>query len=249
MAINDRKDILHRIKVKLYPNYFNNVDGAYIARTDNEATLSLEDVCTTLKNRGGFYGKFDDLLDHVRQFFDEMVYQLLDGYAVSTGYFSIHPNIGGAFNNDKEAHSHSKHPITFRFRTRRALRALSREITVEVLGIADTTGYIGEFIDYDEASVNTLYVPGDQFAIYGSKLKIAGDEPGVGVYFVPVDEPGRAGRVSRIAENNPSKITGIAPKTDFQRNRIEIRTRYAGSGGILLKAPRVITSAFMLEEA
>jgi hypothetical protein len=91
MAIGDLKDILHKIKVKLYPNYFLNAEGAYIARTDNEATLSVEDVCTTLKNRGGFQGKYDELVDNVHQFFDELAYQLCDGYAVSTGYFSIHP--------------------------------------------------------------------------------------------------------------------------------------------------------------
>jgi hypothetical protein len=249
MAINDRKDILHKIKVKLYPSYFRNIEGTFYARTDNEATLSLEDVCTTLKNRGGYYGKFDDLLDHVRQFFDELAYQICDGYAVNTGYFSIHPNIGGTFNTDKEAHDHNKHPVTFRFRTRRPLRALAQAITVEVQGIADVAGCIDEFLDYDENILNTLYVPGNQFAIHGNKIKIAGDNPDVGLFFVPVDDPGKAVKVSRIADNEPSRITGIAPQTNCQRIRLEIRTQFAASGGILLKAPRVITSGFTLEEA
>jgi len=34
MAIGDLKDILHKIKVKLYPNYLPHGE-AYIARTDN----------------------------------------------------------------------------------------------------------------------------------------------------------------------------------------------------------------------
>jgi len=59
IAIGDLKDILYKIKVKLYPNYLINMEGAYIVRTDNEATLSIEDVCTTLKNRGGYQGKYD----------------------------------------------------------------------------------------------------------------------------------------------------------------------------------------------
>jgi len=36
---------------------------------------------------------------------------------VSNGYYSIHPNIGGTFDNVNEAHDHIKHPIFFRFRT------------------------------------------------------------------------------------------------------------------------------------
>jgi hypothetical protein len=248
MAIGDLKDVLHRVKVKLYPNYLLNAEGAYIARTDNEATLSVEDVCTALKNRGGYTGKYGVLVENVKQYLDELVYQLCDGYAVSTGYFSVHPNIGGTFSSEKEAHDHKKHPISFRFRTRRPLRELAQAIAVEIQGIADTAGYIGEFIDYDAESVNSLYVPGDQFAIYGHKIKLAGEAPGVGVYFVPVEEPSKAVKVARVAENTPAKITGIAPRTEYPHNRIEIRTQFTGSGSTTLKALRVITSAFTLEE-
>jgi hypothetical protein len=64
-----------------------------------------------------------------------------------------------------------------------------------------------------------------------------------------VDDPSKAVKVSRVAENTASKITGITPKTQFLHNRIEIRTQYAGSGAILLKTPRVITSVFVLDES
>jgi hypothetical protein len=202
-----------------------------------------------VKNRGGYSGKYDVLVDNVKQYLTELAYQLCDGYAVSTGYFSVHPNIGGTFNSDKETHNYKEHPITFRFRTRKPLRSLAQSIAVEILGIADTSGYIAEFIDYDEDSVNTLYIPGDQFALHGHKIKVAGEDPAVGVYFVPVEDPSKAVKVTRMAENTPSKITGIAPKTEHVHNRIEIRTQYAGSGSYLLKTPRIITSGFVLEEA
>jgi hypothetical protein len=249
MAIGDKKDILHKIKVKLYHNYLHNVEGAFIARTNNEDTLTPEDICITLKNRGGYGGKFDNLLDNVNQFIKEMIYQLCDGYAVCTDYFSLHPNIGGAFDSVNEIHDHKKHPITFRFRTRKPLRELARAISVEVQGIADVSGCIAEFIDYDEDSVNTLFLPDDQFAIYGNKIKLAGDDPGIGVFFVPVDDPSRAVKVKRVAENTPAKITGIAVDTGYAYNRIEIRTQYAGATDRFLKVPRVITSGFVVEHS
>ena len=95
--INNVNEVLHRVRVKLYPNYLQGVEGAYIARTDDEASLSIEDVCAAMKNRGGFTGNYDDLVDHVKQFFDETAYQLCDGFAVNTGYYSLHPKIGGTF--------------------------------------------------------------------------------------------------------------------------------------------------------
>jgi exoribonuclease R len=250
MAIGDLKDILHKIKVKLYPNYLPNTEGAYIARTDNEATLSIEEVCTTLKNRGGYQGKYDELVDNIHQFMDEMAYQLCDGYAVSTGYFSVHPNVGGTFNSDKDVHDHKKHPITFRFRTRKPLVELARTIAVEVLGLADVNGYIDEFIDTDKNSVNALFAPGNQFILHGHKIKVAGDNPRVGVYFVPIDEPERRVKVTRIAENTANKIIGIVPPSSgFDSNRIEIHTQFSGSANTFLKAPRVITSGFVIDES
>ena len=247
--INNVQEVLHRIRVKLYPNYLPNVEGTYIARTDSEASLSIEQVCAALKNRGGFGGDYEDLVEGVKQFFDEAAYQLCDGFAVNTGYYTIHPNVGGTFNGVNEAHDHKKHPLSFRFRTLSKLRRLVEHIAIDIEGVADTAGWIDEFIDTDEDSVNTLYVPGDQFIIHGHKIKVAGDDPGVGVYFVPGDDPAQAVKVSRIAENTPTKIIGIAPTVEHMHNRIEIRSQFNGSTSSFLKTPRVITSVFVLEEA
>ena len=247
--INNVTEVLHRIRIKLYHNYLPNVEGTYIARTDNEASLNIEQVCAALKNRGGFGGDYDDLVEGVKQFFDEAAYQLCDGYAVNTGYYSVHPNVGGTFNAANEIHDHKKHPISFRFRTRPKLRRLVEHIAVDIEGIADASGWIDEFIDTDEDSINTLYVPGDQFVLHGHKIKLAGDDPAVGVFFVPVDDPSKAVKVTRIAENTSSKIIGIAPATGEAHNRIEVRTQYSGSGVTLLRAVRTIAGSFVLEES
>ena len=142
--INSVSEMLHRIRVKLYPNYLPHMEGGYIARTDNEASLSIEEICAALKNRGGFTGNYDDLVEHVKQFFDEAAYQLCDGFAVNTGYFSVHPNVGGTFDKVTQGHDTQKHPVTFRFRTLRPLRSLAEHITVEIEGLADVNGYIDE---------------------------------------------------------------------------------------------------------
>jgi hypothetical protein len=250
MAIGDLKDILHKIKAKLYPNYLTHADGAYLAHVDNEATLNIEDICTTLKNRGGYGGKFEDLVNLVHQFLNELVYQLCDGYAINLGYFSIHPHIGGAFDSEKEAHDHKKHPITFRFRSRKTLRQLAEKIAVEILGFADVQGYIGEYIDVEEEATNTIFVPGNQFVIHGNKIKVAGNDLSCGVYMVPVDAPASAVKLTRIAENSPNKVIGILHQsTRHSQNKIEIRTQFSGSSNTLLKTPRIITGGFVLEEA
>jgi ADP-ribosylglycohydrolase len=44
--LNFVTQVLHHIQVKLYPNYLVHVEGAYIARTDNEASLCMSDDTT-----------------------------------------------------------------------------------------------------------------------------------------------------------------------------------------------------------
>jgi hypothetical protein len=97
-------EVLRRIRVKLYPHYLPHVKGAYIDRTDNEALLNVGEVCAALKNRSGFTGNDNNLMEH------EMAYQLCDGFAVDTGCFSVHPNIGGTFDKITEGHDTCKHP-------------------------------------------------------------------------------------------------------------------------------------------
>ena len=244
---NPVKELYYKIKVLLHPNYLPGTEGTYQAKTVNEASLSIEQVCAYLLNRGGFKGEYDTLVEYVKLYFEEAVHLLCNGMAVNTGYFTIHPNIGGTFDNARESHDPEKHPISFRFRTLSKLRRLIDQITVSIEGIADVPGWIDSFEDTDEGESNSIYVPGNLFIVQGSKIKLAGDDPQVGVYFVPVDNPANAVKVSRIAENIAAKIIGVAPHTGAAQNRIEIRTQYSGAT-ILLKEPRVITSDFILEE-
>ena len=245
---NNIDDVLHRIRVKLHPNYLPNTEGRYIAKTENEASLSIERICAAMKNRGGFLGSYENLIENIKQFLDECAYQLCDGFALNLGYYSIHPNIGGTFDSEKETHNPEKNPVSFKFRKRLPLRNLVQYIAVDITGVADSNVSIYEFIDRDADSVNGIFSPGDMFCINGNKIKLAGDDPSCGVFFVPVDDPSKAVKVTRLGENNASTITGIAPDTQNKFNRIEIRTQFAGSSGIFLKSPRSIVSSFVLEE-
>jgi hypothetical protein len=245
--IENKNAILHHIRIRLYPNYLPKGKGTFIARTNNDASLSVEEVCAAMKDRGGFTGNFKVLTENVSQFFDEMAYQLCDGFAVNTGYFSIHPNIGGTFTSPNDVQDNKKHPISFRFRQSAKLRSLIEHIAVEIEGMAAVSGYIDEFLDHEENSVNSMYLPEDHFVLTGHKIKIAGDDPGCGMFFVPTDPQFRTTKVTSIVENSPTRIIGVIPETEGLANRIEIRTQYAGSGNTTLKAPRIITSSFTLE--
>jgi hypothetical protein len=244
--INQVHEVLHRIRVKLYPSYLPHTEGTYIARTDNEASLSIEDVCAALKTRGGFTGSYEDLVEYVHQFFDEAAYQLCDGFAVNTGYFSVHPHIGGTFDKITADQDTRKHPVQFHFRTRSPLRSLAEHIVVEVEGLANVSGYIDEFLDISTESVNDTLTPGGLFSVAGHKLKITGDKPERGMYFVSPDDASHAVKVSGpLAENTASKLIGLVPALAPGKWQVVVKTQYT-VGGTVLKEPRVIESPFTL---
>jgi hypothetical protein len=244
------RENLHRIRVLLYVNNLLGGVGRFFARTANEASLTIEKVCAALKNRGGFLGSFKDLVDNAQWMIDEAIYQLLDGYSVNFfGYFTIYPHVTGTFDSASEPYDKKKNPIKFRFRVGPKLRRLIDEIEVSIEGVANVSGSIDTYIDTDEDETNGIYVPGNQFVIYGSKIKIeGGNNPNVGLFFVPVGSSGTEARVSRIAINTPGMLVGVAPHTGAAQNRLEVRTTYSGSGNTPLKEPRTITSQFILEE-
>jgi hypothetical protein len=243
MPVNSVTEVLHRIKAPLHPNYLANAPGAYIARTKNEAALSIEDVCAAPKNRGGFTGNYNDLVEYVKQFFDETARQPRDGFAVNTGYFSIHPNVGGVFDKAGDIHDADKHPVTFRFRARAPLRELANRVVVEIEGLADVSGYIDEFVDVDTGAVNEAATPGGQFSVAGHKIKAAGDKPEVGVYFVSADGAGpRVKMGGHLAENAANKLIGVIPALDAGTWKMEVVTQYT-TGSAFLKEPRALEFA------
>ncbi|MDR2702064.1 MAG: DUF4469 domain-containing protein [Spirochaetaceae bacterium] len=241
------KERMHKMRAKLYPSYLLNSEGAYIARTANEASVSTEDICASMKNRGGYDGDYEEAVKTIRHFHLEMLYQLADGFSANLGFFSVHPNIGGTFTNEKEAHDHKKHPVNFRFQALKPMRDLRDEIEVIIEGVADTSGYIMEFLDIGTGAINETYTNMNQFIITGYKLKVAGDDPEVGIYFEQVGGPTKL-KVTSLAENTSSKLIGMIPGGPNGTYKVVIKTQYSGSGSAFLKTPRVIESGFTLSK-
>jgi hypothetical protein len=238
-------EILHRIRVKLYQSHLPRIDGKYIARTDNERTLSIDDVCEAMKNRGGFTGNIADLKEYVHLFKEELGYQLCDGYAINMGYFSIHPNIGGTFDCKHDGVTSEKHHIGFKFRVNNALRELVKHIEIFVEGVAETGAFIDEFHDNVSGTINKKATPGGIFSIIGGKIKIAGDPDETGVYFIATNGTS-VKAAGRLEENDRSKLLGVIPELPSDNEwTLEVRTKYSTSV-TLLKEVRVIKSEFTL---
>ena len=244
------EDVLHEIRVKLYPNTLPTVKGKYIARTYNRKNLSIEHVCKTLKRRSSYEGDYNNTVKAVKAYFDEMMYQLCDGHSVSNGYFTVFPNVGGTFNSQKDSYDREKNPIDYRIRPLTRMIRATEHTHVEIEGLAEVNGFIDEFFDGHTKSVNDHISGNDVFSITGGKIKVVDDGVNTecGVFFVKTDDPSVRLKVqSYLIENTATKINGVTPMLLAPASyRIEIVTQYTGSNTTVLKKPRTIVSDFAL---
>ena len=244
MDVDELVKVFHRIRVKLYPNYIPGITGKYLGRTISEKTLTVKEVCDAMFLRGGFRGDPAEVEQYIALFNREVAHQLCDGFAVSTGYYSIHPSVGGTFDSKLEGVSPDKHPITFSFRVLEPLRKLVDDIEVFVDGLAESGAFINEFLDVTSDLINQKATVGGQFILTGNKIKIAGDAQDVGLYFTTPGAPDAAIKAGKLALNDPNRLVGIIPELLPDKPwALEVRTQYT-NGSTILKEVRTIASEF-----
>jgi hypothetical protein len=104
------------------------------------------------------------------------------------------------------------------------------------MGVGESGVLISHVVDSKTGSVNDVITPGGTLKIKGGKLKIAGDNPEIGVWFE--DESGNQFKVEEkdIIVNNPSELIIQIPSLVIGKYQLVIKTQYAISS--LLKEPR-----------
>ncbi|MDR2553373.1 MAG: DUF4469 domain-containing protein [Treponema sp.] len=236
-VINEITEVLHKIEAKLYPNYLGKGEGAYVARSKAEAPLSIPDVCAAAKNRGGFSGHYEDLVEHATVFINEVVYQLLDGFSVQLGGFcSLHTRISGTYHG---ANDHiGAENLHVAFRTLRRLKELLLKVSIENEGLAGDGAYIDEILDIHSEAVNSILTPGNMVQILGHKIKVEGDDPECGVWFVSQADSARIKITEHLGNNRNNELLGLIPPLTTGTYKVEVVTRF--THGTALKEPRTI---------
>ena len=228
----------HTIKAYLYDNLLTPDPNDFVARVSSERSLSVADICHSAATRGGA-DVSDTAMSHaVELFLKEMAYRLCDGFAVNTGYFTAVPVVRGVFLNPNETFDPQRHTLQFQFTQGELMRREIEDVEVKIMGVAETGLYIGQVEDMKSRTVNEVLTPGFNLRVTGTKLRVVGDKPGVGIFFretvtntaTKVDE-------ADIVINNPSELMIIIPALPAGTYQLEITTQYS-TGNKLLKEVR-----------
>ena len=228
--------ILNRIKVALYENYLTDDPNDFSAKVISERSLGIAEICKTAVNRAKAPTTPEAMEHNVTLFFKEMMFQLMNGFSVNTGYFTANAQVRGVFSHAREAFDPKKHSVLFRFNQGDLLRKEIPNITVQVTGKGEIGVVISHVQDKKTGSVNDLLTPGGALRIRGGKLKIAGDNPQTGVFFE--DEQGNSHKVDErdIIVNNPAELIVEIPQLPAGTYQLMICTQFSGSSTPLKEA-------------
>ncbi|MDR3115759.1 MAG: DUF4469 domain-containing protein [Treponema sp.] len=234
--------VLHTIKAWLYENLLTEDKNDYAARVSPERTLSVRDICRSAVERGGADINAAAMEHAVDLFHKEMAYRLCDGFSVNTSWYNASTHVKGVFTSPAEPFDPAKHTVAVEFRQGAELRRELGLVSVQILGKAESGFFIAEVRDLRTGSVNDLLTPGRNAKISGGKLKVEGEDPSNGVYFVNEADGTRVKvDAADIVENQKGHLLIVVPALVAGTYRLEVTTQY-GSGGTALKAPR--TTAF-----
>jgi hypothetical protein len=233
-------NFFHRIKAILIPNLLTEDPDDFYAKVISERTLGVSDVCDSAVKRGNAPTSAEAMKINVELFFKEMEYQLKDGYSVNTGYFTAAPQVRGIFRNLTDRFDKLRHSVYFLFNQGEILRRGLDEVEVEITGTGDAGILIAEVIDVKTGSVNDRITPNRNLRITGNKLKLAGEHPDVGVYFVN-EATGEQIKVEadEIVDNKPSGLMIVVPELYSGLYSVKVTTQYSG-GSFMLKEPRTV---------
>jgi len=229
-------DILHKSKANLYPNLLTEDPNDYTARGISERTLNTAEICKGAVGRGGTPTTAEDMEHNVNLFLKEMAQQLSDGYSINTGYFTATALIHGVFNSAKKTFNPDKRAILYQFNQGELLRKELSNIADEISSIGNSYISISEVANVKTDTANNLLTPGRNLRIKKYKLKLAGDNSDIAVYFVNQTTSERIKvEASDIVTNNPSELIIVIPELAGGTYSLEVVSQYTGNNTSIKK--------------
>jgi hypothetical protein len=173
--------------------------------------------------------------------------QLANGASVrfGLGFFSL--TVNGVFIGDNAKWDASQHSLSVNAVPTADVRNKVRATVVDVRGMAASGLAVNSVTDVASGQVNSTLTPGGGINITGSRIKIDGDNPTVGISLInqETNEVVPIPRTSLLT-NSPSKISAIVPaglaNGDY---KVSICTQF-GTSSVALKEPRTFIFDYIL---
>jgi hypothetical protein len=226
------------LEYTLEDNELTDKPGDLRAQVVNVESFTQHDLVDRILKIGAGLTRSDvvSVLEAEKQVVSDII---ADGGAVNTELFNAFPSISGVFDSPDAPFDHTKHKINIKLHPGVVLRSAVSSVKPKRIAAVLTGTIITAVTDLKTGAINSTLTPGRDVKLSGSKLKIAGTEADVGLYFVPETGDPIKVDLSDLVINNPSEIIAVIPALNAGTYRVRIITQYSTSK--LLKIPHTFT--------
>jgi hypothetical protein len=222
----------------LYYNLVENqlTDNAddYSAQTHCTGSLDKEAIITRMLNRGTLLTR-TDILAVLNNLEETVIEALREGYNITHPLFHTAFSISGVFDSPLDSFDGNRHKLNINLTKGLLLRDIEKKIKFEKTASVAPLPQIQEVKDSISGKVNEIITPNGVIEVYGYNLKIEGDNPSCGLWFV--NEKGEEKKAEVIIENKPSKILAMVPPVNQGKWKVKVVTQFS-VGGKWLKIPK-----------
>ena len=215
----------------------------YSAIAHAAGSYMLEDIINAMLSRGTLVTR-TDIMAVLNNFFETTESIIERDGMVNTPLFNTSFSISGVFNGPLDSFDSGRHKLNINISRGIRLRDTEKRVKLEKTNPSVTLPQIQEVKDTASNTVNERLTPNGVIEVRGYTLKIEGEHPNCGLWFV--HENGTETKASQIFENKPSKILSMIPALPQGNYQLKIVTQYS-IGGKILKTPKVYIPSKVLK--
>jgi hypothetical protein len=227
--------------IELYDNPLTERPDDRYGRVINIASIN-EDTLIERAIAGGFNGNSESMKAAYHAMKEEALKAIVRGEIVHFGLGYLVLDVEGVFIGDVPGWNPEKNKLVASITPSKELHDALKKTPVNVIGMAPDRAAIAQVTDVTTGEVDKVLTVGGMANIKGSRIKIEGTKPGVGLFLTNQDTR-QATQVpaSAIGMNDPSKIMFVVPAGLLTGSyMLSIVTQFGGTSTRLLNEPRII---------
>lgn len=217
-----------KLTVELHQNSMKGLEGKYTGIVSYNGSVSNDDIAEEIAaDRTDLRPETVKLvLDAADAVKSKLVRQ---GFVIVDGMGEYRATVSGVFNGEKAAYDSDLHSLGVAYIPSADLRSGLAQVQVETRPGTNGT-IVNAVFDVMSQTQNNLLTPGGPLYIYGTQLRIIGNNETNGVYFVGAD--GAQHRVSTIGNNTLSTLMIVVPQLSAGQYTLKIITQCGAQGHV-----------------
>jgi len=229
------------LKYSLIENVLINSQNDYLARTKVSKRYDKDKFIKRLLEKGTLVTETDAVA--VLNAIENTIVEILEeGGTLNLPLFNTSFSISGVFNSPHDSFDVKRHKLNINLTKGTLLCSVEKRIMFEKANAIMPQPNIVEVRDTISGKVNKILTSGGIVEVRGYNIKIAGDDPACGLWFVG---NGSVVKADRLAVNKPTTVIATIPHLAEGEYQLKVITQSSPSK--ILKKPKVFLYPILLK--